>query len=513
MTFQEPPLQTDDTQPNPALSETGLLSDSKAQSREGLSRGLLFALMLFSAISLIATVGLVLSPKKQVVEVNVETLNIILRVAGEQRELETDALTIADLLAQQDIRLDANDALAPSPESAIIEGIIITIARARDVTLVIDGETQLFETPHENPADILRQAEVDFSGRDDIRIDGSSATVADLEAWTVPANEITVDHAYELTIIQGDDEQVLLTTASTVGDALFEADIDIFLTDTVSPDVSSVINGDMTISIDRARPVTINVDGTVIETRVRGATVADALSESGIALVGLDYTIPAVNSEITADTVINVLRVTESLESTDSSIPFETVYQADASLELDGQQILQSGQNGIERFNERLRFENGVEVSREPIGTEIIQDAQNQVLSYGTNIVLRTVDTPEGVREYWRVIRAYATSYHPEALGGDNITAIGMELQHGIIASNPNIIPYRTNLYVPGYGIGIMADTGGPRSSPYWVDLGYSDDDFVGWHRYVDVYLLTPVPAEIDYLLPNFRPMSGLPDN
>lgn len=513
MTFQEPPLQSDDTQPNPALSESVTIPDSKSQNRGRLSSKLLFALILFSAISLIATISLAFSRNNQADEVRIESVNVILRVAGQQTELSTNALTVADLLDRQGIRLSTNDALAPAPDRAITEGIIITVARAREITLIIDGETQLFETPYENPADILRQAEVTFSGRDVIQVDGSSATIADLEAWTVPATEITIDHAHEITVIDETEESIFLTTASTVGDALFEADIDIFLTDTVSPDVSSVIDGDLTVSISRARSITIHVDGTLIETRVRGATVADALSESGIALVALDYTIPAIDSEITADTIINILRVTESLESTDTTIPYETVYQADASLELDQQRIIQAGQSGIERFNERLRFENGVEVAREPIGTEIIQEAQNQILSYGTNIVIRTVDTPQGVREYWRVIRAYATSYHPEALGGDNITAIGMELQHGIIASNPNIIPYRTDLFVPGYGIGIMADTGGPRSSPYWVDLGYSDDDFVGWHHYVDVYLLTPLPAEIDYLLPNFRPMRGLPDN
>jgi hypothetical protein len=38
------------------------------------------------------------------------------------------------------------------------------------------------------------------------------------------------------------------------------------------------------------------------------------------------------------------------------------------------------------------------------------------------------------------------------------------------------------------------------------VDLGYSDADFVGWSRWVDVYLLLPVPESVDYLLPlNYR--------
>ncbi len=96
----------------------------------------------------------------------------------------------------------------------------------------------------------------------------------------------------------------------------------------------------------------------------------------------------------------------------------------------------------------------------------------------------------------------YATSYHPAALGGDDVTATGRRLTTGIVASSPAVIPFGTEVYVEGYGIGLMADTGGPRRFPLWIDLGYSDEDFRSWSRYVDVYLLTPVPDDIDYLLP-----------
>jgi hypothetical protein len=47
-----------------------------------------------------------------------------------------------------------------------------------------------------------------------------------------------------------------------------------------------------------------------------------------------------------------------------------------------------------------------------------------------------------------------------------------------------------------------MADTGGPRSFPLWIDLGYSDAEFRPWSRYVNVYILTPVPPNIDYIVP-----------
>ncbi|MGJ3237337.1 MAG: ubiquitin-like domain-containing protein [Anaerolineae bacterium] len=508
----EPSRQPDDTQPNRALTP----EPSHSLWSERWRGHLLLGVIMLAALSLIATLTLTLTDRTVPLEVSIDRVPIILRVAGEQHELETNALTVGDVLIQEGVRVSANDAVSPAPETAISADMVITVARSRTVTLMIDEQTRTLETPHEHPAHILQQAEVSYAQGDRIWLDGTLATISDLEAWPVAVNEITLRHAHEVRIVDGEDAEaiILLTTASTVGDALFEAGVDVFLTDTVTPDVNTPITADIQISIDRARPLTIAVDGEEVATRVQGETVADALSEAGIALVGMDYTIPAIDALITPDmTRITVLRVTENIESSERTIPFETVYQADNTLELDQQQVIQSGRNGIERSDERVRFENEVEVSREPLGTEITQAAQNQVIAYGTNVVLRSIDTPDGPREYWRAIRAYATSYHPEALGGDNITALGMELQRGIIASNPDIIPYRTNLYVPGYGTGIMADTGGPRSSPYWVDLGYSDADWVSWSRYVDVYLLTPVPAEIDYLLPNFRPMRGQPDN
>jgi 3D (Asp-Asp-Asp) domain-containing protein len=97
----------------------------------------------------------------------------------------------------------------------------------------------------------------------------------------------------------------------------------------------------------------------------------------------------------------------------------------------------------------------------------------------------------------------YATSYHPAALAGDAVTATGRALTKGIIASDPDVIPYDSQVYVPGYGVGIMADTGA-FSRRLHIDLGYDDANFVSWSRWVDVYLLAPAPdpSEIPYLLP-----------
>lgn len=505
----EPPIAPDDTQPTPIYNRPTEPHRPKARF---LPTWALLALILISALSIIGTLALVLRDSEPITTTSIYK-NITLVADGDIREIDSQAATVGDLLREQDIQLDDNDAISVSLDALLVEGMQITINRARTVALVIDEDERIIITPFTNPQDILNNQAITLNPSDRVWLDGTIAEHSTLASWPVPVNEIVIVRAITVTIVDGDSETFIDTTSKTVGDVLFEAGVVIYLTDIVSPNIGTALVPDTRIVIDRARPVTIQVDRTSIETRVQGDTVLDALSEAGIALVGFDYTIPAETEPITVDMTIHVLRVMEEIISIEETVPYETTLQADPELELDQRRTLQNGQQGIRRIDERLRYENGIEVGREPAGSEITQLPQNEVIAYGTQIIVHTMDTPQGTVEYWRRLRVYATSYHPAALGGDNITAIGMTLQHGVIGANPLIIPYRSNMYVADYGLGIMADTGGARSSPYWIDLGYSDDDYVSWHQYVDVYLLTPIPENVNYLLPVWRPMRGLPDN
>jgi 3D (Asp-Asp-Asp) domain-containing protein len=106
------------------------------------------------------------------------------------------------------------------------------------------------------------------------------------------------------------------------------------------------------------------------------------------------------------------------------------------------------------------------------------------------------------------VIRMLATSYSAGTAGTPKSspwygrTATGMQMRHGIVAVDPQMINLRSNVYVPGYGVGIAGDTGGSVKGRR-IDLGYDDDNLVLWYRWVDVYLLTPVPPahQINYLI------------
>jgi len=424
-------------------------------------------------------------------------------VAGIGYQVQTRSQTVGDLLREFSIPLNAGDTVSPDPNSAVVSGVVVRVDRARQVTVTVDGVVQPFQTVFTNPTDILRAAGVSIGTKDRVLVDGTLTHMNDLLVWPVPVTNITIQRAIPVQIVDGTQTTTVETTAPTVGEALFEAGTTLYLADEVQPSLSTPVTASLVINIHRSQPISIVADGVTLETRTQGATVANALVGAGVILGGLDYTIPAEDSPLQPGMSIRVIRVSEKVDVQQSVLPFETVYQADAAMELDQKVVLQEGQKGIRETNIRVRFENGVEVSRVEEESAVARAPINRVIAYGTNIVLRTVDTPEGTKEYWRVLRMYTTSYHPAALGGDDVTATGRKLTKGVVGIDPKIIPYGTQVYVPNYGIGVAGDTGGPRKFKLWIDLGYDDSNWVSWSKYSDVYLLTPIPANIVYLLPD----------
>ncbi len=467
-----PPALLEDTQPNPTLRHRGQ------------GRWLLMAVIALTSCTLVLTLALLF------------TSRLSRSAAGVQ--------------SGEPITADS-DAFSPDRFDSLPGGA----KRTREVSIVVNGSRRTVNTALDNPLEILQSAKIDAAAGDIIRVNGALASLAALPDWTVPAERIEIRKAVRLTILDDGRQSSLVTAADTVGEALFEAGLNLYLTDEVAPPLETVIDGEMTIAIKRAIPVALVVDGVRIEARANAETVNAALAELNSPLFGLDYVIPAGDTAISENMTIEIVRVTEEAVAQTETVPYQVRYQADADMNLDERAVIQVGQNGTREIRSRVRYENGFEVSRIAAETVMVKAPVDQVIGYGTKVVLHTV--PGSALKYWRKLRMYATYYHPAALGGDNITAIGAKLEKGIVAADPKIIPYRTDVFVPGYGHGQMTDTGGPRSSPYWIDLGYSDEDVadgkVAWHWYVDVYLLAPPPAKINYLLPTWTPLRNRPDN
>jgi hypothetical protein len=235
------------------------------------------------------------------------------------------------------------------------------------------------------------------------------------------------------------------------------------------------------------------------------------LAEAGIPLQGLDASFPAENEALPADGQIRVVRVSESISVEIQSIPFSTEEAESADVAFGQQEILQNGVNGLAMVRTRIRYEDGVEVSRVDEGRTVLKDPIPQQVLNGTKIVLSPVggDAPY---QYWYAAQMYASWYSPcnSGTGGCSYgTASGARAGYGIVAVDYSIYPYLAGMkvYIPGYGLATIGDTGGgpivetaygvPRTQ--WIDLGYDDNAIGGLSGWVTVYFLEPAPAEIPY--------------
>ncbi len=456
------------------------------------------------ALTLVLFVGAIPRPS----EAGPDAIQVSIDQDGSIKNISTRLETVGDLLRQQGLDAPAYAAPSQPANEKLVHGMVIRVAALRDVTIEVDGAERLIPTALRYPWDILTSARIPLDASDKLWVNGALADFEALPAWTVPALHIRIRRAARLTVIVDGIQTTIMTQADTIGDALSEAGIALQPADQTTPALETAPANDMTVTIKRALSIQLIVDGVTIEARTKAASVGDALIELNAPLFGLDYARPPADTPLSADMTIEIVRVIEDIVAESAAIDFAVITRLDADLNLDDIAVVQEGRAGAQETRYRVRYENGIEMARELIETVVIEAPRDKIVAYGSRIARQIVETPAGPRHYWRRLCVYATSYKPESNGGNTRTATGATLAKGIVAAKPRIIPYYTQVYVPNYGIGVVRDTGaGPSSTPYWIDLGYSDHDWITWGGYTWVYLLAPPPDEINYDLPPWAPV------
>jgi len=308
----------------------------------------------------------------------------------------------------------------------------------------------------------------------------------------------------ELTLLTPDGQRSFQTAADTVGQALAQTGLQLYAADFVDPPLGTPIQANLTVTYRPARDYTVRVDGKSIPIKSAAQTVGPALAEAGIPLMGLDKSLPGESAPVPADGQIAIVRVTESVTLLEKSIPYQTEYQLSDQLELDTQNLLQAGETGLAVSRTRARYEDGVEVSRVTEEETIVRPPQQRVVGLGTKVSVREL---EGGLKYWRAVRMYATWYSPCNSGGSGCsygTASGLPVKKGVVAMVRRFYNMMSGqqVYVPGYGVATIGDVGGGMpDGRLWIDLAYSENDSGHLSGWVTVYFLTPVPANILYVM------------
>jgi hypothetical protein len=130
--------------------------------------------------------------------------------------------------------------------------------------------------------------------------------------------------------------------------------------------------------------VNLSIDGSTQEVKLPvGSTVQRALEQEGITLDYLDRVEPAPFTILSNGMSIRVIRVREEFEVEEETIPFERQMLQTESLAEADTLLMQSGVNGKQEITYRIVYEDGVEISKYPVRSTIIQEAQPEIYMVG----------------------------------------------------------------------------------------------------------------------------------
>ena len=236
------------------------------------------------------------------------------------------------------------------------------------------------------------------------------------------------------------------------------------------------------VTIEKKISGNILVDGKTIAYFSGGATVGDVLEENGVKPDEDDKVEPGLNTPLTEKTGnIKVTRISYVESTGIKDVPMKATIAENPELPAGTRIVVQVGQNGKANMKEKIRYENGIEVSREVITSEVIMPAVEEIIEVGpaTTIVMpeavevssvtgnvnveksatgdgsTSVNTENGFKGSMVVS---ATAY--TATG--NNTASGTVPQSGRTIATWGGIPFGTKVYIPALGgVYTVEDRGG----------------------------------------------------
>lgn len=290
--------------------------------------------------------------------------------------------------------------------------------------------------------------------------------------------------------IQVDGQTInLKTRALTVQGALEEAGVVLQKADGYDVVGDEKFSDGATIEVVRAMPVKVWKAGRTTEYTIGRKTVRDVLNAVGVDYSGFQV-YPGLDTEVTPDMTIHIISPTNKLATETREIPYEVEMRNNDNLPRGRQNVISAGKNGVEKVTYR-EIKVGSETVRQELHAEVVTEPVSEIVEVGTGNNLNMIETSRGFVRYRSARTVEASAYTLAEGSGTGLTSTGVVPYHGVVAVDPDVIPYGTRMYIPGYGFAVSADCGGAINGNT-IDL-YMEDygDAISWgRRDVTIYFL-----------------------
>lgn len=247
------------------------------------------------------------------------------------------------------------------------------------------------------------------------------------------------------------------------------------------------------------------VDGNNEEISTFKSDVKELLIEQGVKVNSQDIVSVGLDSKLEDDMTIKITRVKESKITEAQSIPYEIKIEKDNELSKGKTVIEQEGKEGKREFLYKLVYHDGKEVDKQLLKEYISMDPVDRIVKEGTKEkkVVQVVSRGNVSRSSSRVnattvAKTTESEYSKEmsvtatAYTGGGTTSTGTKARWGVIAVDPNVIPYGTRVYIPKLKQTFVAQDTGSAIKGNKIDI-YMDSksQAINWGRKnITLYIL-----------------------
>lgn len=301
-----------------------------------------------------------------------------------------------------------------------------------------------------------------------------AALVAALCLAGALSQTVFAENTYVIT--DGSAVKVYSTYASDPGKVLEEAGVALSENDFYTAEPG---DGVSEIKVQRAQDITVFYGKEVLETKSYGETLESLFVRLGIA-TGDEVRVSKPLNTMTYDGMqVRVDRVHKSSESYTVELPFAESRYDDPTLPLGEERVVVEGKVGQMLCTANVVYINAQEQSRSVYQQTTVEEPVNQVVAVGTGeMVGKKLDKPiigDGVivlptgevLTYTHTDQFLATAYTKTDAGCDDFTANGTRVKWGVVAVDPEVVPYGTRMFIVSndgqyiYGLSTADDCGG----------------------------------------------------
>lgn len=358
-----------------------------------------------------------------------------------------------------------------------VSSVITVTAATCNASVDYNGKKKSVQLLSDSTEDILKTAGIELKPAD---------LVIRSEAQSGGDVNLVVKSGYGVTVLaDGKTTAVGVHYGDTVGEALSKAKVTPAANDLIEPAGSTPVSDGMKISVKRKFDITVTADGKSSSVLAPEGSVEQALQYAGVSVGGEDVVTPVKNTAVAQGMKISVARVAYKDVTTTQALAYSNTTVKDASLYQGVKKVKTTGKNGTQSVVTRQKLVDGKLASSATVSTTVTAKPVDQVTLVGTKKRPAGVATISGdgtlidhegnTVSYRQRITGRCTAY-----SGGGHTSTGRAASFGLVAVNPNIIPYGSKLYICStdgrtvYGYATAADTGtGVMTGRILADLYY----------------------------------------